>query len=114
MGALNKTDETYLNRLSQGPVIYTHAIDTTGRKTKLVRSTTSPSLQKHYHRLAVDGYCAEVVSGCGGHGEPPETSVTYTLTALGRSVLGIRAPTPRPINRWTPPSDAELAAEGIE
>ena len=114
MSGLNKTDKTYLQRLVQGPVQFTHAIDVNGRKTKLGRSTVSVSLQKHYHRLAVGGYCAEAVTGCNGHNEPPETTVTYTLSALGRAELGIHKEPPPPVNRSQPLSDVELYLEGIE
>jgi len=111
---MNKTDQMLLDRVARGPVSFTHGVDVRGRHTKLVRSTISPSQQKHLHRLAVMGLLSEKVEGCGGHGSPPETVVTYALTAMGRAEQGIRAPTPVPHNRWTPPTDAELEVEGIE
>jgi hypothetical protein len=111
---LSGNDRKYLERLGKGDVLFTHAIDINGRATKLVRSTVSQSLQKHYHRLALEGLCAERVHGCGGHGSPPETTVTYSLTAMGREALGLHREEPPTRNRWTPPSDAELAREGIE
>lgn len=111
---MTKTEQLLLERCEQGPVSFTHAADIKGRYTRLVRSTISPSQQKHLHELAVAGYVAERVSGCGGLGTPPESTVTYSLTALGRSVLGIRAPTPVPIHRTMPLTDEELELEGIE
>ena len=107
---LNKTDSMYLQRLSSGPVSFVYAPH--GRGTKLVRSTVSVSLQKHYRRLAVAGYCAEKVTGCNGRNEPPEHTITYTLTALGRQELGIHAQVMPPVHRQASLTDAELLAEG--
>jgi hypothetical protein len=114
MADLNKTDKMYLERLATGPVQFIHGIDIHGRATKLLRSSVSPSLQKHYHRLAVSGYVSEVVSGDNGQGNPPEHVVTYSLTALGRSKINLRNEPKPPVNRWTPPSNYELAQEGSE
>lgn len=113
MPSLNKTDQKYLERLAQGSVSFTYAVDLNGGRTaKLVRSSVSSSLQKHYHRLAVAGYVAEVVSGCGGRGDPAEHTVTFTLTALGRKALGLRAPRAPTVNRSRSLTESELLAEG--
>lgn len=112
MGKLNNTDSMYLERLVKGPIEFVHGIDINGNATKLLRSTVSPSLQKHYHRLAVAGYVSEKIDGCGGN--PPEHVVTYTLTALGRGAINLRAEPKKTVNRWTPPSNYELAQEGSE
>lgn len=100
-----------LQRVAQGPVYFTHAVDPQGRETKVVRSTTSPSNQKHLHALALEGYVAAAITGTP---TPPETTVTYRLTAKGREFLGLHAPTPRPIHRALPLTDKQLEAEGIE
>lgn len=100
-----------LQRVAQGPVYFTHAVDEKGRETKVVRSTTSPTNQKHLHALALEGYVAETVTGTL---IPQETTVTYTLTAKGREFLGLHAATPRPVHRSLPLSDKQLEAEGIE
>lgn len=110
---LNKTDQTYLNRLAQSAVSFTHEPNATGKGTRLVRSTVSGSLQKHYHRLAVDGYCAESITGSHDPG-PPQTVVSYTLTALGRDALGLHKPLAKPVNRSRPLSESELYRDGIE
>jgi hypothetical protein len=111
---LKHNDRLLLQRVSQGPVAFTHAIDVSGRYTKLVRSSISYSQNKHLHRLALEGYLCQKVTGCGGHGEPPETVVTYTLTALGREALDIHAPRKPTVNRWTAPTEEEMLKEGIE
>ena len=111
---LKHNDRLLLQRVRKGPVLFTHAADMSGRYTKLVRSTLSISQSKHLHRLALEGYLCEKITGCGGMGEPPETTVTYTLTALGRDAIGDK-PTRKPeVNRWTPPSEEDMLREGIE
>lgn len=111
---LKSSDRMLLERVARGPVSYTHAIDMRGTHTKLVRTTLSQSQHKHLHRLAVDGYLAEKITGCGGQGEPPETTVAYKLTALGQAALDIHPSRKPPVNRWTPPTEAEMEKEGLE
>lgn len=111
---ISKTELMLLQRVSQGPVSFTHAPLVSGKGTKLVRSSISPSRQKDLYALAVRGYLAHAVTGCGGHGTPPETTVTYTLTSQGRSALGIHPRAMPPVHRNLPLTDEQLAREGIE
>lgn len=112
---INDDQKKLLKRCAKGPVSFTHAIDLSGRvQTRVIRSTIKSSLQKHLHRLALSGLVFENVTGCGGHGEPPEHTVTYTISALGRSAIGLHAPAPKRTRASTALTDEQLEAEGIE
>lgn len=92
---MNAHDRMLLER-AQKTVSFTYCPALTTGRVKLVRSSLSEGQKKHLHRLAIEGYLAESWHGCGGHGEPPETTVTFSLTAKGRDFLGIHAaPKPR-------------------
>lgn len=111
--SLTKADKMLLERVAHGEVSFTFEPNARG-KVKLVRSTTSGAQQPKYHALAVLGLLAEHVTGTPGHAGPPTTTVTFTLTSLGRSEMGIRAEPPRPVH-WTPPvTEAELMKDAIE
>lgn len=109
MEVLKKSDLMLLERAAISPVSFTHAIDYKG-KLHLARSTISPSQQKHLHRLAVEGYLAEAVTGTP---IPPETTVTYTLTATGRAKLGIRKQLMPSVYRTEPLTEEQLEAESM-
>lgn len=108
---MNSTDIMLLQRCAQGPVSFTHAPTVTGHKTKLVRSTLSPKQQVPLHQLALAGLLAEAVEGCL-HNQ--ETTVTYTLTALGRDTLGLHGRQERPQHAIQSPTDAQLLRESKE
>lgn len=112
--SISKTELLLLQRVAQSPVSFTHAPQVRGKGTKLVRSTLSPSRQKELYALSIRGYLAHAVTGCGGHGTPPETTVTYTLTAQGRVALGIHHRAMPPVHRNLPLTDAQLEREGIK
>jgi hypothetical protein len=80
-----------IERAAEGPIEFVYAPALTTGHVKLVRSTLSSGQKKHLHRLAVEGYLAESYGGCGGRGEPPEMVVGFTVTALGRGAIGLRA-----------------------
>lgn len=108
-------DKMLIERAARSPVSFVHAIDMAGKvRSNTVRSTISPSQQKHMHRLALEGLLSEAVTGCGGHGEPPEHVVTYTPTALGRAAVGLHVPEKPRVNASTMLSESELLKEGIE
>lgn len=112
--ALSYNDKMLIERAARSPVSFTHAIDLAGKTTtKVVRSTMSPRWQKDYHRLALIGFVGEAVTGCGGHGEPPEHTVTYRTTSLGRAAVGLHEPEKPRVNGSTAYTDAELEADGI-
>jgi hypothetical protein len=88
---LNAADRMLIERAAESPIEFTYAPVTMRRNAKLVRSSISPKWKEPLHRLAVAGYLAESTTGCGGHGEPPETTIGFTITALGRGAIGLRA-----------------------
>lgn len=104
-----------IRRCAKQPVFYAYApCAGGGTHAKLVRANADEHISRDLHRLALDGYLAERIAGCGGRGEPPETVITYTVTALGRDSVGLhRAQVPAK-HRSQPLTDAELEAEGIE
>lgn len=113
MKPLTKADKMLLERVAHGEVSFTYEPNSSG-KVKLVRSTTSGAAQPKYHALAILGLLSEAVTGTPGHAGPPTTTVTFTLTALGRNEMGIHAER-RPNVHWRPPvTEAELAKDGIE
>ena len=60
------------------------------------------------HALALKGWLAEKITNNyerGAHG------VVYSLTAMGRYVMGIEAPKRKPVNRMHIPTDEELERE---
>lgn len=115
VGILKDTDKALLLRCARGPISFTHAIDLEGHvQTRVIRSTIPPQRQKELHALALRALVAETVTGCGGHGEPPEHTVSYTLTAFGRVAIGLHAPDPVRTRGSTALTDEQLAAEGIE
>lgn len=105
---MRSTDIMLLERCAAGAVSFTHEPNPSGRGTRLVRSSISPSQQKKLRELANGGYVAEAVSG-----DPIQsvTTVTYTLTALGRNELGIHAKKKQRRNNTTPPTDSALERE---
>lgn len=112
---LKVDDKKLLRRCARGPVSFTHAIDLEGKvQTRVIRSTIPRGRQKELHALALHGLVCEAVTGCGGHGEPPEHTVTYTLTAYGRAALGLHAPEGVRTRGSTALTDEQLAEEGIE
>lgn len=86
---MNGIERLCLQRIATSPVSFTHAIDMRGKATKLARSSISPSQQKICEALAIQGFVSRAVSG-DHSSTPPETSVTYTLTALGRAELDMK------------------------
>lgn len=112
--ALTKAEKMLLERVQRDLVSFTFEPDQRSGKARLVRSTTSGAQQPKYHALAVAGYLSENVHGDIGHKGPPSTTVEFHLTALGREALGIHAPVKAPVNRWTAPTDEQLAVEGLE
>lgn len=108
---MKSADVMLLERCAQSPVSFTHAVTIVGRRPKLVRSTIGPKQQAPMHQLAVAGYLSEKVTGCPHDGE---TTVTYTLTALGREAMGIyqRSKPARYARPW--PTDAQLERESRE
>lgn len=109
---MTKAEIMFLERVHAGAVSFTYEPDPNGGKhARLVHSTVSGAQQPKYHALAVQGLLAEKVTG-----EPHKarTTVSFTLTASGREVLGVHAPAPRPVH-WSPPiSEEELAKDAIE
>jgi hypothetical protein len=107
-------EKKVLERCLQGPVSFTHAIDMAGKvQPRVIRSTLSPSQQKYLHALALRGLAFEAVTGCGGRGEPPECTVTYSISSLGRLALGCKAHMPEHTRASTALTDEQLEAEGI-
>lgn len=111
MSELNKSDILLLQRAATSPIEFVYSPCVNSPHVKLTRSSISQSQKKHLHRLAVGGYLAEATGGCGGHGEPPETKITFTLTAMGRQSLGIHAATRQRERRGNVYTDAALEAE---
>lgn len=98
---LRANDLTILQRCASGPVRFVYAPDPKGGShAKLLRSDVSPSLRKHFDSLALDGYVARAITGCEGKKEPPETVVTFTMTAYGREHIGVARPV-APLQRVT-------------
>lgn len=108
---MKSTDVMLLERCAQGPVSFTHEPTVRGNKTKLVRSTLSPKQQEPLYQLSLEGLLARKVSGCPIDGE---TTVTFTLTALGRDALGIHARRQQPRNNTPTPSSSMLERESRE
>lgn len=114
MGAkLTTTEIMLLERVARGPVSFTHAPLASGKGTKLVRSSMSPSQQAPLHDLAMRGLLARAVTGSAPH-FPLETHVTYTLTSLGRDALGLHAVLPLPVHRDVSLTDEQLEREGLK
>lgn len=109
--ALRANDVTVLQRCLTSAVTFVYAPDPRGGShAKLVRSTVSPSLRKHYDQLALDGYCARSITGCNGSKEPPETVVAFTITARGREAIDA----PRPVKPLTRVSRLKTNAQLLE
>lgn len=107
---MNSGDNLLLERLATGPIIFTYSPDVRGGKhVKLTKSTVSPSQKKHLHRLARSGHVASEIHGdpCA---MPPHTTLTFTITALGRSTLVPRRAAPN-VHHHVIPSEEQLAAE---
>lgn len=109
---MTKTDIMLLQRVAQGPVSFTHGVNARGA-TKLLRSTISSSQQKHLHRLALGGWVAEVVNPKASI-SPPETTVTYSLTSLGREELGIHKRLEPNVHHVKLPSESQLERQSME
>lgn len=110
---MKSIDIMLLERCAQGPVSFTHAPTVRGHTTKLVRSTVSPKQQAPLHQLALAGLVAEAVDPQASI-SPPESTVTYTLTARGRDALGLHARQMPPQHNFPLPSDAQLIRESKE
>lgn len=108
---MNSNGTMLLERCARGPVSFTHAPTVRGHTTKLVRSTLGPKQQAPLHALALAGYLAEKVDGCP---LDVETTVTYTLTALGREWLGMHKRREQPRNSVPTPSESMLERESRE
>lgn len=108
---LNRAETTLLERVAASPVSFTHAPNARGTSTKLVRSSISPSRQAQLVELTARGYVSRAITGSAPH-FPLETTVTYTLTALGRVVLGLHARTELPKHRDVSLTDEQLEREG--
>lgn len=108
---MKSSDLMLLERCARGPVSFTHAPTVRGHTTKLVRSTLGPKQQAPLHQLALAGFLAEKIEGCPLVGE---TTVTYTLTARGRDVLGIHKRQMPPQYATPNPTDAQLLRESRE
>lgn len=108
---MKSTDVMLLERCARGPVSFTHAPTVRGHTTKLVRSTLGPKQQAPLHALACAGYLSEKVTGLM---DTMETTITYTLTALGREELGIHSRRAQPRNATPTPSESMLERESRE
>jgi hypothetical protein len=109
--ALNHNERLLLQRVARGPVSFTHAPLVSGKGTKLVKSTLSPSQQAPLASLASRGLLARAVTGSAPH-FPLETHVTYTITSLGQEALGMQPARKPRVNRNLPLTDEELEREG--
>lgn len=110
---LSKADKMFLEKVAAGPVSFTYEPGANGH-VKLVRSTTSGAQQPKYHALAVAGYLAEAVNGEIHHEAPPTTTVSFTMTAMGREALGLHSE-PKPfVHHHRLPTEEELAVDAIE
>ncbi len=110
--ALNAADRMLLQRLTQGPVTFTYSpCQRGGKHVKLTASTLSLSQKKPLHALALGGYVAESLVGdpCA---VPPHTTLTFTITGLGRGVLG-PAPDKPLIHRHALLSEDQMAEDSI-
>jgi hypothetical protein len=54
-----------------------------------LRYSAAPALRKRLDELCLRGWVSKLVHGCEGRREPPETTLTYVITALGRDAAGI-------------------------
>lgn len=90
---LTPEERSVLERCIKAPIFYTYAPCPVGDPhVKLIRFNADVILRPALDRLAMLGLVARSVTGCEGRREPPETTVTYTATALGRDEVGVHAP----------------------
>lgn len=106
---LTKNDKTLIERCIKEAIIYTYApCERGGTHVKLVRSTTSISLRKRLHALALAGYVSEAVEGTADHEKPPETSIVFKATALGREAVDYHEPIKPQVYSVRSATDTEL------
>lgn len=111
--SLTKHDRLLLERVQSGEVSFTWEPNSRGG-VKLVKSTTKKGDQPKYHDLALKGLLSEKVDGHPGHSGPPVTTISFTLTALGKDALGLHAPARAPVHFTKVASEEELMKDAIE
>lgn len=99
---------TLLERVSTTPATFT--FEPHGKGVKLVASNISVSQRKHLDTLASDGLVARHGSG-DPTGCPPHTTMTYSLTALGRDELDMHTRVTPAKNFTEPASESRLLDE---
>lgn len=107
------TDEAkILTDLLAKPVVYIYA-PVRGTHAKLVNKAKE-ELRPPMDAMCLKGWVSKHVTGCEGRREPPETHVTYTITALGRLAIDHHPPVKPLRNVVRLKSNAKLLEEANE
>ena len=106
----NSNDRTRIELCFTKPATFTYAPHG-GTHPTLIRSSCSPSQRAHLERLALAGYLAKSVVTPGAHFDPPEHTVMFKVTALGREAIDIFRPVKPLVNFQRSKTNAELLAE---
>jgi hypothetical protein len=109
---LTANDKTIIARCVTEPAVYT--FHPKGEGVKYARFNMPPKYRVRLHELALAGYVSETVTGCGGVGCPPETTITFAATALGREAVDHYRDVKPLTNFERVKTDAQLLAESQE
>lgn len=109
---LKANERSLIERVLQSPLAFTWGpCPKGGTHARLLRSSGSPSQVKHLRRFALAGLLSEKITDSAS---PPEHTVTYTITALGREAIDHYAAIAPRRNADRAATDSELLREAIQ